>query len=128
MPYTPHPHHRNAAYAHQKSQWCIGIAEEQATYTLATLCEWTYGNCFWGLHILQAGPSQLGTSPLPESACLHIAKFVGDDQGNWHGYPVAHWLSPFDKPSTAVLESWFAAGFIGRAKVGKIKRGKRCVL
>lgn len=128
MPYLPHPHHRSAAFAGQKSQWTIAINEEVNCYQTATVQAWTCGGCYWGLHLAGQAPSVLGIAPLPMQFSLHIAKFVGDPAGNWHGYPVAHWLSPFDKPDVAVLESWFDSGLINRPTMSKIHRGKRCVL
>ena len=106
MPYTSHPHHRSAAFASQKSQWSIAINEEEICYSTATVKSWTCGGCYWGLHLTGLAPSVLGVAPQPVHASLHIAKFVGDESGNWHGYPVAHWLSPFDKPGVTVLMAW----------------------
>lgn len=132
MPYTPHPQHRSAAYANAKSQWSIAIDDEHVCYTLSTLQRWTCGDCYWGLHVPTQGPAPipapLGVSPLPNQFPLKIAKFVGDSVGNWHGYPVAHWLSPFDKPDTPVLRAWLASGYISRPTMAKIHRGKRCNL
>jgi hypothetical protein len=73
-------------------------------------------------------PAPLGVSPTPDGFSLHIAKFIGAPDGDWHGYPVAPWLSPFDKPDTSVLISWMNAGLIRRPTMAKIKRGKRCAL
>ena len=98
MAYVPHPQHRNAAFAGQKSQWTISVPNEQNCYQASTKHQWSCGNYFWGLYMIGNTPSALGISPQPIQDTLHIAKFIGDTQGNWHGYPVAPWLSPFDKP------------------------------
>lgn len=125
MVYRHHPQHRSAAFANKKSQWCITPPDETACYNLATLSGWIANGAYWGLHVLNGGvpaPSLLGTSPKNDN--LFIAKFVSN-QGVWHGYPVAHWLSPFDKPTMDVLNSWNAIGYINRAAKAKIHRGKK---
>jgi hypothetical protein len=128
MAYIPHPQHRNTAFASQKSQWTIAEADEHRSYEMATIGGWSYDGCYWSLHLIGTAPAPLGVSPFPNNFSLHIAKFVGDPAGDWHGYPVAPWLSPFDKPDTNVLISWLNAGLIGRPTMAKIKRGKRCAL
>lgn len=128
VPYTPNPQHRNGGYAAVKSQWSISQPEEVACFDLAVQAEWAFRNSFWGLHIGAAGLGPLGVAPPPSSCQLHIAKFVGDAIGNWHGYPVAHWLSPYDKPSETILSSWFELGLISKPKMAKIHRGKQCAL
>jgi hypothetical protein len=130
MPYTPHPQHRSAAFATVKSQWSIAVNDEHVCYQNAAANGWTCCGFYWGLHApapMQL-PVQLGVSPLPNQYPLQIAKFVGDAVGNWHGYPVAHWLSPFDKPDAPVLLAWHNSGFISRPTMAKIHRGKRCSL
>lgn len=127
--YTPNSLHRNTSYAAKKSQWAIPIADEVTCYKHAWMQGWNCNNNhYWGLHLVDAAiPSPLGVSPIPEAETLHIAKFVVD-QGNWHGYPVAHWLSPFDKPGESILKSWLKSGYINAAKFSRIHRGKKCVL
>ena len=127
MQYVPHAHHRSAAFANQKSQWCISIAEEQGAYAYAVQQSWALNNIVWGLHLVQAIPEVLGTSP-PDHYNVKIAKFVGDAGDNWHGYPVAHWLSPFDKPGLQILERWRETGLINQSTLARIYRGKRCNL
>ncbi|MFO3707100.1 hypothetical protein ACI6Q5_19500 [Xanthomonas codiaei] len=122
MPYQPHPHHRSVAYANQKSQWLISILDENNCYNKAVYSGWLANQSYWGLHIQGITPAILGASP--SNAKLFIAKFVGTDD-NWHGYPVAHWLSPFDKPAITVLQAWNDDGYINRAAKAKIHRGKK---
>lgn len=126
--YTPNPVHRSASYAAKKSQWAISIIEEETCYKQALAHGWVCDSHYWGLHLVNASaPSLLGFSPIPEAESLHIAKFVVD-QGKWHGYPVAPWRSPFDKPAINILKSWLDSGYINTAKMSKIHRGKKCVL
>lgn len=127
MAYHSHPHHRAAAYAFEKSQWRISVEEEVQTYELAVAANWQCEECYWGLHLIGAIAHPLGVSPAPNQQPLNIAKFVGAN-GDWHGYPVAHWLSPWDKPRQNILQAWREAGLITPAKMAKILRGKRCTL
>lgn len=128
MAYTPNPQHRNTAFASVKSQWLVPQAAEVGCFALAIRSNWTANDCYWGLHIVEEGPTPLGRAPAPASCELHMAKFVGDTLGNWHGYPVAHWLSPFDKPAADILISWMQLGFINKPTMSKIHRGKKCTL
>lgn len=128
MPYTPNNQHRNAQFSRVKSQWSIPLADEVTCFHRANLYDWAANDGKWGLHIGQAGPYPLGVAPPPASCELHIAKFVHDTHDNWHGYPVAHWLSPFDKPDQSVLIAWVAMGLISRPSMAKIHRGKKCAL
>lgn len=128
MAYTPNSQHRNSAFAGQKSQWTINVPDEQNCYQASTSGNWSCGTYYWGLHVVGQALFGLGTSPQPVQETLHIAKFVGDAQGNWHGYPVAPWLSPFDKPGEAVLKIWLNGGLIKKPTFSKIHRGKKCAL
>lgn len=131
MPYTPNPQHRNKAFSYQKSQWSISLPEEIQCYTTAQINSWLHKDAYWGLHLIKNNPpliAPLGAPPLPNNDRLHIAKFVCDAIGNWHGYPVAHWISPFDKPGEAVVTDWCNMGHISRQAKSKIIRGKKCAL
>jgi hypothetical protein len=126
MTYIPNPQHRNTQFAQAKSQWIISTADELTCYTTASSQGWGTSESYWGVHTPGGSPVQLGVSP-QSLFDLFMAKFVGN-QGQWHGYPVAHWLSPFDKPPADILKKWQSAGFINRAKLAKIHKGKKCSL
>jgi len=128
MPYVLNMQHRNVAFAFQKSQWSIPEADERACYDQAAANGWGDASSLWGIHLVQLQLEFLGHSTFPEPVALKIAKFVTDAGGIWHGYPVAHWQSPFDKPSETVLRAWMAAGYINRPKLARIHRGKPCKL
>lgn len=125
MTYIVNHQHRNALFASQKSQWCIPEADEVSCYEKAFLNGWIFSSSYWGVYTPATTPTKLGISPCQQD--LYIAKFVSN-QAKWHGYPVAHWLSPYDKPAAAVLNQWVAAGYINTAKKAKIHRGKKCAL
>ncbi|YCI30132.1 hypothetical protein M1E08_04450 [Erwinia sp. PK3-005] len=130
MPYTPNPQHRNAAFAAKKTQWIVPLAIEQQCYTQAVQEDWLYKDCYWGIHWNDAfcKAEELGTAPAPIDDNVQIAKYVCDSHDNWHGYPVAHWGAPWDRPDTGVLRKWLANGFISATKMSKIIRGKKCTL
>ncbi|MBN3138130.1 hypothetical protein [Pectobacterium punjabense] len=130
MPYTPNPQHRNRNFANKKSQWSISIIDENNCYNAASDSHWEFNNCLWGLYLLpqSLAPQVLGLSPSPSLHSLQMAKFVGDELGNWHGYPVAHWMSPYDKPGENILKDWCDRGIIRKVIFSKIRRGKKCVL
>ena len=128
MPYIHHPHHRHAQYANQKSQWIISEPQELSVYLGSVKKNWRTSGAYWGLALHDNSPQPLGVSPRPSSFILMIAKFVADEQNNWHGYPVAHWLSPWDKPDISILKEWKDSRIINKAKMAKIHRGYKCSL
>lgn len=126
MTYVPNPQHRNTNYAQTKSQWTISQTDETHCFASASSNGWgTLAGC-WGIFVPGGVPEQLGVSPRSEFE-LFLAKFVVD-QDQWHGYPVAHWLSPWDKPPPQVLRAWVEIGYINRAKFAKIHKGRKCSL
>lgn len=129
MLYTPNLQHRNASFAAQKSQWSISTADEINCFNQSVASRWSCSKNFqWGLCINGATPVYLGVSQLPQQYSLFVAKFVSDQQSNWHGYPVAPWLSPFDKPSKNVVDIWKNSGLITSSQRARIMRGKLCSL
>lgn len=128
MIYTPHPQHRDFNFSSKKSQWRIEIENEIKAYQYAVNKVWINEGAYWGLHIVNQCPAVLGITPLPEKKELKIAKFVGKNGTEWHGYPVAHWLSPWDKPHQSILQAWLEEGLIKKPTFSKIHRGKQCDL
>lgn len=127
MTYIPNPQHRNPSFSSQKSQWIISISEEHTAYNLSSQSSWIANGACYGLHLINNRPQKLGVPPNHVIGDLYICKFV-EDQSIWHGYPIAHWIHPWDKPSQQVLLNWMNAGYINRAKLSKIHRGKKCDL
>jgi hypothetical protein len=125
MTYIANPQHRDANFAGKKSQWIIPVSAEISCYNNSVLSGWLSNSSYWSVYAPTNCPTKLGISPCQQD--LYIAKFV-EDQAKWHGYPVAHWLSPYDKPAENVLNQWVAAGYINSAKKSKIHRGKKCAL
>ncbi len=127
MSYTPHDKHRDQTP--NASQWLITDGEEAASFDQASRQQWGTHVVLWGLHLVANAPAVLGYDLLAGSVRVEvmIAKFV-ENQGNWHGYPVAHWLQPDDKPNSQVLDSWKVLGYINKAARRKIGKGLRCTL
>lgn len=128
LAYQPHTHHRSQQYAGQKSQWTIPVADEHSCYSLSVQRQWRSSSDYYGLHLQGNEPVALGVTRLPEAHPVCIAKFVSANGADWHGYPAAHWLSPFDKPDDHVLQAWHASGLISMPKFRKIHGGKKCSL
>jgi hypothetical protein len=122
--YTPHDKHRNQTP--NASQWTITHVEEHSSFVLASSQQWGTHAVLWGLHLVANAPAVLGYDVLADSGRVDvmIAKFV-ENQGDWHGYPVAHWLQPYDKPTAKVLSEWRVQGHINKATHRKISCGKR---
>lgn len=121
--YQSHPHHRDPARSGQKSQWSIPIVDEVACFQAAFARGWGGPQKYWGVYTPNGSPQVLGRTPA--SPVAFVAKFVGPI---WHGYPVAHWAAPYDRPEMEVLNRWEASGIINRPTKSKIRRGKKCAL
>ncbi|WP_438282618.1 hypothetical protein [Pseudomonas alabamensis] len=128
MNYTPNPQHRNSSFSAQKSQWTITVHEEIECFTMAADASWFAKDCYWGLCPGQSSLRPVGMAPPPHSCPVHFAKFVGDTLQNWHGYPIAHWVAPYDKPPEVVLKGWQTNGIISKPQFARILRGKKCAL
>ena len=128
MQYIIHPHHRSKGYEAQKSQWTIPPQDEEACFNISLKNNWLHNESCWGLHIVNNKADLIGYSPLPAKDPLKIAKFVVDQQNNWHGYPVAPWKNPYDKPDQTILMNWLDSGYISKSSMAKIHRGKKCDL
>ena len=131
MNYMPNLQHRNQSYAMKKSQWSISIQEENECFNNANDQEWFFKNSLWGVQFIPDNNPPLkilGAAPPPVSCELKMAKFVCDSHDNWHGYPVAHWMSPYDRPGESVLKDWCEKGIISKANFARIRRGKKCAL
>lgn len=126
--YTPNPQHRNSSFSAQKSQWTITVPEEIDCFRTAIGASWFGNDCYWGFCLDQSSLRPVGIAPPPYSCPVHFAKFVGDTLQNWHGYPVAHWVAPWDKPPQGILKGWASNGFITKPQFARILRGKKCAL
>jgi hypothetical protein len=124
MNYLPKADHRQPS-ARAKSQWTISVDEERDCFELATTSSWSWRDAYWGVHVPTGTAETLGHSQAPERHAVFIAKFI-ENQADWHGYPVAHWRSTYDKPSTDILEEWFARGYIRKKTVKRVIGGRRC--
>lgn len=123
MNYRPKDDHRKRT-AGKKSQWTINEEEERSCFDLAAAQSWTWRDSYWGVHVPDGVAQYLGISQAPERKPVFIARFLPGKY--WHGYPVAHWRSPFDKPSTDILEAWWEKGYIRKKTVKRVAGGKRC--
>lgn len=54
---------------------------------------------------------------------LFIAKFTGDSNGTWHGYPVSA-KSKHDHPPQIIINEWINNGFIDKRFYAKWVQGK----
>lgn len=126
--YLPHNKHRNSTP--DASQWSISQLEEQTCFSFSFTKGWGSSQTLWGLHfqLLSKTPCALGFDFVQGSRIdVKIAKFT-QDQGVWHGYPVAHWRGQSDKPPFNVLNEWCIDGHINESARSRIYRGKKCSL
>jgi len=117
--------HRNGNLA--KSQWTIPQLEEVGCFTHAKAQGWFSLKEGWGLHFVATRPHLLGVAR-NRAVALFIAKFVGSDETNWHGYPADYRHNHHDIPSGQVLKTWLDQSVLPKAKIRKITKGQPCSL
>ena len=114
-----------------KSQWAIRPAEEIHVFEHSHESDWLSQTArhSWGLHLVNGKPSIVGRSVRSRDPIqnLWIAKFVGNSQF-WHGYPADYRFNLQDRPDGAILQNWYACGYIGKHDRSRIQSGKRCSL
>jgi len=104
----------------KKSQWKIKPPDEIACFDEALKRTWGDMTKAWGLRLVGTTAQKLGTSIRGDD--LRIAKFVNGNPA-WHGYPADYRTKLQDRPPTAVLRKWVAAGIIGKNDVARIRGG-----
>jgi len=123
--YLSHLPHRNKNP--EKSQWTISIDEEVSIFRASENNQWLFATHGWGLNIRNNYPQNLGFSK-DGNYTLFIAKFVGADSINWHGYPADHQTKNQDIPDEIILSAWITLSILPRAKIRKIAKGQKCNL
>lgn len=123
--YQPNLVHRNGAAG--KSQWTIPLTAEIDAFNRSWVEGWLFDALGWGLHLSDGQPDWVGVAQDHDTQ-LFVAKFVGQADSVWHGYPADHMHNPQDIPHEDVLGSWIEDDLLSRAKARKIMRGQRCSL
>lgn len=125
--YVINPQHRDGNP--NKSQWTIVEDSEYVLFGTAQSSGWLDVSIKKGFGIKKNGVliDQLGLWT-DRTTILKIAKFVGDHQDEWHGYPANFRQNAHDRPTTDVLRKWNEAEYISKSQMGKITRGQKCNL
>lgn len=123
--YSVNPHHRNGNV--NKSQWTISEADEIRSFELASANGWLLAEKGWSLHFVDLTATWLGVAK-DRTTQLFVAKFVGGQEIDWHGYPADYRNNNHDIPEEAILRSWLTQKHLSAAKVRKIAKGQPCSL
>jgi hypothetical protein len=112
-----------------KSQWTLSKTGECSLFNTANSSGWLDFSSKKGFGINKTGAilDQLGVWT-DRVTVLKIAKFVGDHQDEWHGYPLNYRKNQHDKPTVGVLNLWLKSGLISKPDMARIKTGKQCNL
>lgn len=124
--YQVNPQHRNQNT--NKSQWTVKTQIELELFTSGLINDWcnSSNDVIWSVpkHIPQL--VSIGTERSTKGAItenLYIAKYTGDTNGTWHGYPVSP-KSQYDHPPQNIINSWIQNEFIDKSFFSKWVRGK----
>lgn len=119
--YKVNPQHRGILPLKQKSRWSIDEWEELRLFILANANSWKCSKTgtLWSIYSNNQSPKKIGYDSNDD---LIVAKYVCDQQNQWHGYPVS--TKQFDIPPSAVLDSWVSTGLVRKSVADKMLRGK----
>jgi len=125
--YVINPQHRDGNP--HKSQWTVSQAAECSLFNTSNSSGWLdfSSKKGFGINKTEAAIDQLGLWT-DRVTVLKIAKFVGDQQDQWHGYPANFRQNAQDRPTTTILRKWNYVDYITKAQMGKITRGQKCDL
>jgi hypothetical protein len=113
--------HRDQTAKHNCTQWTISEWDEIRLFSVAKTNEWKcIKNCLWAIEKEDGDFSELGKT---DKYTAFIAKYVVDNNQEWHGYPVTP-SRDADRPPTEILDSWRSKNIISKAQQGKIIKGK----
>lgn len=109
-----------------KSCWLISHEEEIECFVTSISSLWMESNVGWGLKHDNGAIQIVGESTKQNE--LKFAKFKGDINDLWHGYPADYIRNNQDRPGMVVLRMWIDAGYILKHQMLKIRQGIQCNL
>lgn len=114
--------HRKNAAREDRTQWKISDFYEIKLFAEGQLNGWICDNdsTIWSIEKSNGTHTILGTNG---SSDAKLAKYVVDNNDEWHGYPVSP-IRSGDKPPSCILEDWERKGLISRPERRKINSGK----
>lgn len=124
--YQVNHQHRNQNS--NKSQWIVATEVELQIFTEGLIMKWLNPshNVIWSVpnHFSQLKPIGIERANRGSSQeNLYIAKYTGDSNGTWHGYPVSA-KSQHDHPPQDIVNSWISNSYIDKSFFSKWVRGK----
>lgn len=119
--YQIHPQHRNRSP--QKAQWTVSYEDELVVFAWAICEEGVTGEQYiWGLLIEDGESCIIGKTKYGDATKIAIFD-NGDHNDFWHGYP-ADYIRSQEYPSDDILGRWRDKGYITKADIRRIIRGK----
>lgn len=119
--YVLNQKHRVAKPTDVASIWRISDWHEVSLCSEAALKNWVCAKgVLWNTsHTFGAAADRLGED---QEGDLWVAKFVSDNNSEWHGYPVRPLKS--DIPPAAAIREWCDAGRIDVTDARRMQRGQ----
>lgn len=113
--------HRTGKPTPNASMWTVSEWVEIHLFAEAGAKKWKSSsqNVLWSILPASKKLSKIGEDP---SNALYFAKFVCDNNDEWHGYPVR--ARGADVPPDNVLENWRQCDFIDKTDKKRIQTGK----
>lgn len=116
--------HRNRKPKPDRTIWLVSEAEEEAFFWSAVkkpyLCD---KNCYWWVDVIP-GTNDKNVMGRTDKNFAFIAKYTGNHNNEWHGYPVTGERTPHDVPHSYILEAWRKLKFFSKKEATDLKKGR----
>lgn len=115
----------------QKSRWTISECDELKIFVDGLLANWSNNNdTIWSIKSLNSTPVCIGEeSPSnknkgSKNENLYIAKFVKDNNDEWHGYPISCYSNNDSIIPSKITSDWNIKGLFPKNLMSKWMKGK----
>lgn len=113
--------HRDQVAKDDCTQWTVSEWEEIKLFSIAKANQWVCPKgCLWAVERSGSNLAELGRTGRD---IAYMAKYVTNQNHEWHGYPVTP-SRLADRPPTVILDSWRNAELITKPQQAKIIKGK----
>lgn len=120
--YTPNTHHRNKRP--DKTQWhkTISLQQEKEIWQFGHTQKWRRKNSVFSVYPDDTNNLRF----LDDKKELNYARFTGDQQEDWHGWPANPKRQRLDLPTSEIFDIWVTKKYTNRCRVRKVRGLQEC--